>query len=459
MKSSNIEFDNDKVFLVFKEAEGTGHFDMLTLRMIADNALECFAECTVSEKGGVRTVRADISCLIPYKEYITKDHSYKKTAQLLLSAADALSSMRRYMIDIGNVCSDTDEVYVDARSSTIAFIPQPDTHLQRDVEYQTFFRELLLAVIPYHKDDDEKYSFYDLLSFVIDDGFTPESLHTYFKEHDGQPIGVNEEQPVRVRERRHGEQPERHGERQDRREERPKEQLGEHTAEKRHGFSTLIPDEPDEVSKMGDTEWLSAAELRQMKAELSAVRDNVRNEAKKKTVLTAKKTASEPAGEKLGARRKSKRKSVLENTVPEDGLDNMPLSKDAPSTPMISVNSTSDRQPPDLHAPVHDRTPRLTDMATKQVHIVNRNIFTIGRDPKENNDLIVSKKEVSRKHAALINRDGHWYVVDNNSRNHTFVNGRIIPSGNNYPTPIVSGDSLRFGTEEYLFEIGESRLS
>lgn len=288
LKSGNIEFDNDKVFLVFKEAEGTGHFDMITLRMIADNAPECFAECMVSEKGGVRTVRADISCLIPYKEYITKDHSYKKTAQLLLSAADALSSMRRYMIDIGNVCSDTDEVYVDARSSTIAFIPQPDTHLQRDVEYQTFFRELLLAVIPYHKDDDEKYSFYDLLSFVIDDGFTPESLHTYFKEHDGQPIGVNEEQPIKVRERRHREQPDQHeerpglhGERQDRREERPKEQLGEHTAEKRHGFSTLIPDEPDEVSKMGDTEWLSAAELRQMKAELSAVRDNVRNEAKK----------------------------------------------------------------------------------------------------------------------------------------------------------------------------------
>ncbi|HMQ32119.1 MAG TPA: FHA domain-containing protein [Chloroflexaceae bacterium] len=58
---------------------------------------------------------------------------------------------------------------------------------------------------------------------------------------------------------------------------------------------------------------------------------------------------------------------------------------------------------------------------------------------------------VSRRHAVIAPRGGGFVVEDLASANGTFVNGRRLPAQT--PTPVRSGDELKFGTLILRFEV------
>jgi pSer/pThr/pTyr-binding forkhead associated (FHA) protein len=72
---------------------------------------------------------------------------------------------------------------------------------------------------------------------------------------------------------------------------------------------------------------------------------------------------------------------------------------------------------------------------------------TIGRDA--GNDLTFASPSVSRDHAALIFRDGRWYLEDRGSFNGTFLNGTRVQPGT--PLPLRHADRIGIGGETVLF--------
>jgi serine/threonine protein kinase len=81
----------------------------------------------------------------------------------------------------------------------------------------------------------------------------------------------------------------------------------------------------------------------------------------------------------------------------------------------------------------------------------HQDLTTIGRT--NGNDLIISGRTVSRRHAKLWfdGASGHWYLADIQSANGTFVNNaRLQP---NQAVPLNDGDILNFGDEIVLFNI------
>ena len=66
---------------------------------------------------------------------------------------------------------------------------------------------------------------------------------------------------------------------------------------------------------------------------------------------------------------------------------------------------------------------------------------TIGRDP--GNDLVLDSPVVSRRHAALVMRDGAYWIRDLSSLNGTAVNGHPITEA-----PLGDGDIVRIGDEQ-----------
>jgi hypothetical protein len=74
---------------------------------------------------------------------------------------------------------------------------------------------------------------------------------------------------------------------------------------------------------------------------------------------------------------------------------------------------------------------------------LERGEVSIGSDP--GNDLVVAETTVSRRHAKLIRGAGAYRLLDLNSTNGTFVNGRRIDS----PTAVKNGDELRFGAARF----------
>ncbi len=66
----------------------------------------------------------------------------------------------------------------------------------------------------------------------------------------------------------------------------------------------------------------------------------------------------------------------------------------------------------------------------------------------EDNDLVIDHPTVSRYHAVLTFRDGDFYLTDNGSTNHSFVNGEIVTH-----CPLNDGDKLQFGDWQGDFRI------
>jgi eukaryotic-like serine/threonine-protein kinase len=79
----------------------------------------------------------------------------------------------------------------------------------------------------------------------------------------------------------------------------------------------------------------------------------------------------------------------------------------------------------------------------------HQDLTTIGRT--NGNDLIISGRTVSRRHARLWFDNGRWYLADMQSANGSFVNNaRLQP---NQPVALNDGDILNFGDEIVLFNI------
>ena len=72
-------------------------------------------------------------------------------------------------------------------------------------------------------------------------------------------------------------------------------------------------------------------------------------------------------------------------------------------------------------------------------------------ETKENSQRRLNNNNaVSRSHADIVTRTKGYFVVDLNSKNHTFINGEPIPV--HVEVPIYNGDMLRLGNEEFIFK-------
>ena len=72
--------------------------------------------------------------------------------------------------------------------------------------------------------------------------------------------------------------------------------------------------------------------------------------------------------------------------------------------------------------------------------LLEKEKYVIGR--REPADLVLPFRRISRQHAAIHQDELGYYIVDMNSRNGTFVNGKAISTS---PHRLASGDSLVFG--------------
>ncbi|MEZ6087171.1 MAG: FHA domain-containing protein [Pirellulaceae bacterium] len=84
---------------------------------------------------------------------------------------------------------------------------------------------------------------------------------------------------------------------------------------------------------------------------------------------------------------------------------------------------------------------------------VDNDVFLIGRSSKA--DLRVKSDSVSRKHCAIIARQGKVYVADMESRNGTIINGTKIPTEKK--VRLQDGDILQVGKMKLIIQIVESK--
>lgn len=79
---------------------------------------------------------------------------------------------------------------------------------------------------------------------------------------------------------------------------------------------------------------------------------------------------------------------------------------------------------------------------------LSKSPFLLGRDSTLA-DYRLSDKTIGRKHAELTNSAGSWVITDQNSRNHTYLNGNCLDPYTSYP--ISEGDEIRLAKVAILW--------
>ena len=117
-------------------------------------------------------------------------------------------------------------------------------------------------------------------------------------------------------------------------------------------------------------------------------------------------------------------------------------------TTVLSDDSISIQQIQQMQ-PVNYHFASLTRQVTGEKIELGKPSFVLGKNPEKSDYAVAGNTNISRVHAVITMRNGRYYVMDQNSTNGTFINGRIIKAGQE--TEILPGDCLMLANEEFLF--------
>ena len=95
--------------------------------------------------------------------------------------------------------------------------------------------------------------------------------------------------------------------------------------------------------------------------------------------------------------------------------------------------------------------PCLIRIKNKETIMINKPVFRIGKEKSYVDYFIGDNAAISRSHANIVSRNGEYFVVDTNSTNHTYLNGRMISS--NTENRLESGSVVRLADEDFEFKL------
>lgn len=94
--------------------------------------------------------------------------------------------------------------------------------------------------------------------------------------------------------------------------------------------------------------------------------------------------------------------------------------------------------------------PYLLEAETGAKIVITKEVFKLGRDP-EQADYASNNKVVGRIHAELVTSDGEYFLIDNHSRNGSYLNGvKLSP---NEKTKIKHEDCIKLANQEFVFKL------
>ena len=93
----------------------------------------------------------------------------------------------------------------------------------------------------------------------------------------------------------------------------------------------------------------------------------------------------------------------------------------------------------------------IRQKTNEKISIEGKEVFRLGRGLGFNDYVIADNRLVGRAHCHIVCRNGEYFVVDDNSKNHTLVNGTKIVPGEE--VKIMHGQFITLANEEFVFHM------
>ena len=83
--------------------------------------------------------------------------------------------------------------------------------------------------------------------------------------------------------------------------------------------------------------------------------------------------------------------------------------------------------------------------------MITKQTFKIGKAGMGVDYTISGNGAISRVHAIITGKDGEYFIKDNKSTNHTFVNGKSVDEGES--EKLTDNCKIVLGDEEFIFKL------
>ncbi len=142
------------------------------------------------------------------------------------------------------------------------------------------------------------------------------------------------------------------------------------------------------------------------------------------------------------------------NNVPPipDMQQNMQMMQGGfPSSAQPSVGNSGVPAMPADEPAAPAKTAYLVRKSNNETYQITGAECKIGRDKGTNDYVVKNNKYIGHNHCHIINRNGEYFIIDDNSKNHTYVdNIMLVP---NTGLKLVNGQIIKLANEEFEFKI------
>ena len=172
-------------------------------------------------------------------------------------------------------------------------------------------------------------------------------------------------------------------------------------------------------------------------------KDNGKNESVKGSVT---KEATRRLG-RLIRNKEEVAEDTVENTEPAKAGD-AAVHEEAEVTTAPDKPAESEKP---AAAPIPKVNPYLIRVNTDERIMITKQTFKIGKAGMGVDYTISGNGAISRVHAIITGKDGEYFIKDNKSTNHTFVNGKSVDEGES--EKLTNNCKIVLGDEEFIFKL------
>lgn len=386
----NIKNDEEKVTAEYL-LKSNDRIDNLTLGMMVNNDIEGFLPVQPVQVENDRYFRYDITGLVTMKEYLGEYVKKDRLLKVFYGIANTIRESSEYMINWTSFSLERKEIYVNPENGDVRLLCLPLLTVINDGNICNFFKNVLFSS---QFDLDENGDYVGkLITFLNPKSYT---LDKFIYELEDM-LGLEHKEVV---------------------EEDDEEDEEDTVVEAETEEDIAVEAETEEDKNNTDIEKEPAEDTKQEAA----------NDGDAEIQPELEENIAETSDE------------VIDEKVTEETIEIDEVSGKETETEEI---------PPIVAKP--EIEPYLIRLSNNQEIKIDKDSFYIGKD-EENVDYCISDNlAIDDKHAYIIRHGKEYFVVDNNSKNHTYLNRVLI--GTDEEIFIPHGAQLRFADEDFEFRM------
>lgn len=437
------ENTGSETYLIYEVGE-TELLDNLSLGMLTNNKIPGVLSTTYYMKDSVRILRYQISSKVTLESYLAGTISRKKLLTIFRTINGALLRGEEYMLEPFQFILDNSSIYVNVSTSEAYLVCLPLEIQGETQEIKKFFKEILfgsrfetgesgdyLLELSNYLNSDLNFSisgFQKVITRLLN-GKEQESIQPIRAQppvlENHPPGAVPPKAPEVSAERK----PEKKSLFRSNKNKLPEK--AEPAMVNVGGKGFLIPGVEDPVDMNSINEQKKTGKQKKHKKEKKP-KQSIFSFGKKKDV-------PEPAAE-------SKPEGVVIPVLPER---KKPVAMPIGETTVLGLSSGGETTVLG-NCPELNRYACLVRKKTGEKIIIRGEVFRLGKEPAYVDYCIKNNPAVSRSHADILLKSQGYVMVDNNSLNHTYVNGiQLAPKEQ---TVLTDGSLIALADEEFEFK-------